>query len=50
MNDEINVINVKPEFEDLKRISKESTLSIKEILFYCQSEIKKHFENSKKTL
>jgi len=49
MNDEINVINVKPEFEDLKRISKESTLSIKEILFYCQSEIKKHFESSKKT-
>ncbi len=47
MNDEINVINVKPEFEDLKRISKESTLSIKEILFYCQSEIKKHFESSK---
>jgi uncharacterized protein (TIGR00299 family) protein len=50
MNEEINVINVKPEFEDLKRISKESTLSIKEILFYCQSEIKKHFENSKKAL
>jgi len=49
MNDKINVINVKPEFEDLKRISKESTLSIKEILFYCQSEIKKHFESSKKT-
>ena len=49
MNDEINVINVKPEFEDLKRISKESTLSIKDILFYCQSEIKKHFESSKKT-
>jgi len=48
MNDEINVINVKPEFEDLKRISKESTLSIKEILFYCQSEIKKHYESSKK--
>ncbi len=47
MNDEINVINVKPEFEDLKRISKESSLSIKEILFYCQSEIKKHFESSK---
>jgi uncharacterized protein (TIGR00299 family) protein len=50
MNDEINVINVKPEFEDLKRISKESNLSIKEILFYCQSEIKKHFESSKKSL
>ena len=49
MDEEINVINVKPEFEDLKRISKESTLAIKDILFYCQSEIKKHFENSKKT-
>ena len=49
MNDEINVMNVKPEFEDLKRISKESNLSIKEILFYSQSEIKKHFESNKKT-
>ena len=49
MNDEINVINVKPEFDDLKRISKESALSIKEILFYCQSEIKKLFESIKKT-
>ncbi len=43
MHDGIKVINVKPEFEDLKRISKQTSLSIKEILFYCQSEMEKYF-------
>ncbi|MCK4383215.1 MAG: DUF111 family protein, partial [Candidatus Lokiarchaeota archaeon] len=46
MNDRIKVINVKPEFEDLKSISKQTSLSIKEILFYCQSEMEKHFRKN----
>ncbi len=33
------VINVKPEFEDLRAISKETSLPVKEILFYCQNVI-----------
>jgi len=43
MPDGIKVINVKPEFEDLKNISKQTNLSIKEILFFCQSEMEKYF-------
>ncbi len=37
--DRIEVINVKPEFEDLSVISKEASLPVKEILFYCQNVI-----------
>ncbi len=33
------VINVKPEFEDLRVISKDTSLPVKEILFYCQNVI-----------
>ncbi len=47
MNDRIKVINVKPEFEDLKSISKQTSLPIKEILFYCQSEMEKHFRKNR---
>jgi hypothetical protein len=47
MHDGIKVINVKPEFEDLKRISKQTRLPIKEILFYYQSEMEKHFGKNK---
>ena len=47
MQDGIKVINVKPEFEDLKSISKQTNLSIKEILFFCQSEMEKHFRKNK---
>ena len=43
LQDKIKIINVKPEFEDLRRISKLTNLSIKEILIYCQSEVEKHF-------
>ena len=46
MQDGIKVINVKPEFEDLKSISKETNLTIKEILFFCQSEMEKHFRKN----
>ncbi|MFX0076395.1 MAG: nickel insertion protein, partial [Candidatus Hermodarchaeota archaeon] len=41
--DKIKVINVKPEFEDLRRISKQTNLTIKELLIYCQPEVEKHF-------
>lgn len=40
------IINVKPEFEDLKRISKLTDLPVKEVLFYSQSEIQKHFREN----
>ena len=33
------VINVKPEFEDLRVISKDTSLPVKQILFYCQNAI-----------
>jgi uncharacterized protein (DUF111 family) len=33
------IINVKPEFEDLSVISKDTSLPVKEILFYCQNMI-----------
>ena len=47
MRDYIKVINVKPEFEDLRRISKQTNLTIKEISTFCQSEVEKHFGNDK---
>ncbi len=40
------VINVKPEFEDLSAISKETSLTVKEILYYCHNVIEKLFRNS----
>ena len=46
LEDSIKVINVKPEFEDLRRISKQTNLTIKEVLFYCQPEVDKHFRNN----
>ncbi len=46
LHDSIKIINVKPEFEDLRRISKQTNLTIKEILTYCQSEVEKHFRNN----
>jgi len=47
MRDSIKIINVKPEFEDLRRISKQTNLTIKEISIFCQSEVEKHFGNDK---
>ncbi|NVM16590.1 MAG: nickel pincer cofactor biosynthesis protein LarC [Candidatus Lokiarchaeota archaeon] len=44
--DQIKIINVKPEFEDLRRISKQTNLPIKEVLIYCQSEIEKQFRKN----
>jgi len=46
LEDNIKVINVKPEFEDLRRISKQTNLTIKEVLAYCQPEVNKHFRNT----
>jgi len=40
------VINVKPEFEDLSAISKETSLTVKEIRYYCHNVIEKLFRNS----
>ncbi|MFX0009300.1 MAG: nickel insertion protein, partial [Candidatus Hermodarchaeota archaeon] len=39
----IKVLNIKPEFEDLRKISRKTNLPVKEILIYCQPEIEKHF-------
>jgi uncharacterized protein (DUF111 family) len=39
IGEKTEVINVKPEFEDLRAISKETSLPVKEILFYCQNVI-----------
>ncbi len=46
LEDNIKVINVKPEFEDVRRISKQTNLPLKEILIYCQPEVEKHFRNN----
>ncbi|MHA1235588.1 MAG: nickel pincer cofactor biosynthesis protein LarC [Promethearchaeota archaeon] len=40
------VINVKPEFEDLSVISKDSSKTVKEILFYCQNVIEMLYKNN----
>jgi len=40
------VINVKPEFEDLSVISKETSLTVKEVLFYCQNVIEMLYKNN----
>lgn len=40
------VINIKPEFEDLSVISKETSLTIKEIFFYCQNVIEMLYKNN----
>ncbi|MHA1473164.1 MAG: nickel pincer cofactor biosynthesis protein LarC [Promethearchaeota archaeon] len=39
------IINVKPEFEDLSIISKETSLPVKEILFYCHHVMEKIYKN-----
>ncbi len=39
-------INIKPEFEDLRKISEQTNLSIKEVLFYSQSEIEKCYKEN----
>lgn len=46
LHDSIKVINVKPEFEDLRRISKQTNLTLKEILNYCQPEVEKHYRKN----
>ncbi|MHA1472715.1 MAG: nickel insertion protein, partial [Promethearchaeota archaeon] len=43
--EKIEIINVKPEFEDLSLISKETSLPIKEILFYCHHVMEKLYKN-----
>ncbi len=40
------VINVKPEFEDLRVISKDTSLPVKEILFYCQKVIEMLYKSN----
>ena len=40
------IINVKPEFEDLSVISKDTSLTVKEILFYCQNVIETLYKNN----
>ncbi len=40
------VINVKPEFEDLSVICKDTSLTVKEILFYCQNVIEMLYKNN----
>ena len=44
--EKLEVINVKPEFEDLSLISKETSLTIREILFYCQNVIEILYKNN----
>ncbi|MFX0011013.1 MAG: nickel pincer cofactor biosynthesis protein LarC [Candidatus Hermodarchaeota archaeon] len=39
VNNEIKILNVKPEYEDLKKVSKESGLSLKKIMILCQLKI-----------
>ena len=39
VNNEIKILNVKPEYEDLKKISKESGLSLKKLMILCQPKI-----------
>ncbi|MFX1448307.1 MAG: nickel pincer cofactor biosynthesis protein LarC [Promethearchaeota archaeon] len=46
LHDTIKILNIKPEFEDLRRISKQTKVPIKEILIYCQPEIEKHFRKN----
>ena len=48
LQDRIKIVNIKPEFEDLKRISIRSDLTIKEVLTYCQPEIEKRYRNKTK--
>ena len=46
LQDQIKIVNVKPEFEDLKRISNQANLTLKEVLAYCQLEIEKRYRNN----
>ncbi|MBY9021427.1 MAG: nickel pincer cofactor biosynthesis protein LarC [Candidatus Lokiarchaeota archaeon] len=41
----MEIINVKPEFEDLSSISKETSLPVREIQFYCQNVIEMIYNN-----
>ncbi len=41
------VVNIKPEYEDLKKISSLTGRSVKEILIYAQSKLKNLYENYK---
>jgi len=41
------VVNIKPEYEDLKKISESTGRSVKEILIYAQSKLKNLYENFK---
>jgi uncharacterized protein (TIGR00299 family) protein len=47
MQDGIKVINVKPEFEDLKKISINTNMTLKEVLTYCFPEIEKYYRKEK---
>ena len=42
----IKVLNIKPEFEDLRKISQKTNLPVKEILIYCQPEIEKRYRKT----
>lgn len=40
VKNEVKILNVKPEYEDLNKISKKTGLTVKEIMIHCQSLIK----------
>lgn len=44
---EIRIVNIKPEYEDLKKISQDSGMSVKKILFFAQSQIEEIFFKNK---
>lgn len=49
LSGEEEIVNIKPEYEDLRKISNEIGIAIKKVLFFCQQEIAKLLEeyNSK---
>ncbi len=44
-NKEINIVNIKPEYEDLKKISETTNLTIKQVQLIAQSNIKDIYDN-----
>ena len=42
---ERKIINIKPEYEDLKKISNQTGLPVKKVLFYAQAHIQKLYES-----
>jgi uncharacterized protein (DUF111 family) len=46
IEDKNKIINIKPEFEDLKRISESSGIAIKKIQLFAQSQLEKLYLNN----